>query len=433
MTEEVKVDLLIEKSKEGRYFKIPFHVPEKVCKIDIYYNYKRYEYTGNESSMTRKEINIIDFGLEDSNSCYIGSSGSDREHLWVSGYDSSQGFEKAETLMGEWNILVGAYKVEDSGVLVNYRIVFTKKERTLLKGDPHIHTSASDGNMSLDEIIAAAKSAGLDYVGITDHNNTTANRQIPWDTEITVLPGMEWTHYKGHALFLGWPGPFDSAMYANTSEDAALAMKKAMDMGALVSINHPFYPGCQWEFGFEETPFNCVEVWNGMPKASEAAALNWWQSALSSGRKIPILGGSDFHRLNLFAVVGTPTTWVYSESRSPQDIIWAMKAGRCFVTLTSQGPICDISCGEFFMGDTVEYENGKKVLFRFNGLSRGDTIKIYSSRGIEACIETAGEFKRCEEFDIRPNDFLRAEVYRTLLPGVPPVLAMVSNPIYFKK
>lgn len=430
MTEEIKLEIQMGKLKEGIYFKIPFDVPENVCKIDIYYTYKRFEYLENQSCISRQEVNIIDFGIEDSNGNYIGSSGSDREHLWVSGYDSSQGFEKIQTQKGTWNILAGAYKVEDSGVLVTYRIVFTKEERVLLKGDPHIHTNASDGNMSLNEVIAAAKSIELDYIGVTDHNNTTANHQILWDAGITVIPGMEWTHYKGHALFLGRKGPFDSAMYANTTEQAALAMKKAMDMGALVSINHPFYPGCQWELGFDDVPFNCIEIWNSMPKGSEMAALNWWQAALSSGKKIPIIGGSDFHRLSLFSVMGTPATWVYAVSKSPQDIIAAMSLGHSFVSLTSQGPVCDISCGEFFMGDTVSYENGKSALFTFNGLAKGDIIRIYSSSGIEATIETTGEFKRCEEFNIKPNDFLRAEIYRTLLPGIPPVLAMVSNPIY---
>jgi hypothetical protein len=430
MTEEIKVEMFVEKSMEGKYFKIPLEVPESVSKIDIYYSYKRFEYSENQNCTSRQEVNVIDFGLEDSGGNYIGSSGSDREYLWVSGYDSSQGFKKIEPEKGVWNILAGAYKVEDRGVFVTYKILFAKKERMLLKGDPHIHTDASDGNMSLSEVISASKSIGLDFIGIADHNNTTANRQIPWNSGISVIPGMEWTHYKGHALFLGKPGPFDSAMYANTSEQAIQAMKKAMDMGALVPINHPFFPGCQWELGFEKVPFNCVEVWNSMPKGSELAALKWWQAALSSGKKIPVIGGSDFHKLGLFGVMGTPTTWVYAQSKSPEDIVYAMRKGHCFISLTPQGPICDISCGDYSMGDTVAFESGKKALFTFDGLIKGDTIKIYSSRGVEFTIETTGEFKRTEEIDLKANDFLRAEVYRTLMPGMQPVLAMVSNPIY---
>ena len=39
-----------------------------------------------------------------------------------------------------------------------------------IRGILHIHTSASDGSSSLEEIVAAAKKMGLEYVGITDHS-----------------------------------------------------------------------------------------------------------------------------------------------------------------------------------------------------------------------------------------------------------------------
>ena len=42
--------------------------------------------------------------------------------------------------------------------------------RADLQGDLHVHTSASDGTASLAEMVAAAKSAGLAYVGIADHS-----------------------------------------------------------------------------------------------------------------------------------------------------------------------------------------------------------------------------------------------------------------------
>ncbi len=43
-------------------------------------------------------------------------------------------------------------------------------ERADLQGDLHVHTSASDGNDSLETMAAAAKSRGLRYVAITDHS-----------------------------------------------------------------------------------------------------------------------------------------------------------------------------------------------------------------------------------------------------------------------
>jgi DNA polymerase (family 10) len=39
-----------------------------------------------------------------------------------------------------------------------------------IRGILHIHTSASDGSSSLEEIVTAAKKMGLEYIGITDHS-----------------------------------------------------------------------------------------------------------------------------------------------------------------------------------------------------------------------------------------------------------------------
>jgi DNA polymerase (family 10) len=38
-----------------------------------------------------------------------------------------------------------------------------------LRGDLHVHTDASDGTASLEEMVAAARARGLEYIAITDH------------------------------------------------------------------------------------------------------------------------------------------------------------------------------------------------------------------------------------------------------------------------
>jgi DNA polymerase (family 10) len=45
-------------------------------------------------------------------------------------------------------------------------------EMTDIRGIFHIHTSASDGSSSLEEIAAAAKKMGLEYIGIADHSES---------------------------------------------------------------------------------------------------------------------------------------------------------------------------------------------------------------------------------------------------------------------
>lgn len=43
-----------------------------------------------------------------------------------------------------------------------------------IKGDMHVHTDASDGNCSIEEMVNAAEKAGYDYICITDHSKSSA-------------------------------------------------------------------------------------------------------------------------------------------------------------------------------------------------------------------------------------------------------------------
>jgi hypothetical protein len=53
---------------------------------------------------------------------------------------------------------------------------------------------------------------------------------------------------------------------------------------------------------------------------------------------IPV-GGSDWHRPGADALPGSPTTWVESASRDPQDIIDGLRAGRTAISASAQGPV----------------------------------------------------------------------------------------------
>lgn len=65
-----------------------------------------------------------------------------------------------------------------------------------MKADLHIHSSYSDGNMSVSEIIEYAKSKNLDIVGITDHDNLRSSEDISnLNSDILALVGVELSTY----------------------------------------------------------------------------------------------------------------------------------------------------------------------------------------------------------------------------------------------
>jgi len=65
-------------------------------------------------------------------------------------------------------------------------------------GDLHCHTKLSDGSMSIDDVLFYAKRAGLDFVGITDHDTMaglTRAAIIGKRLGIGVVPGVEFSCY----------------------------------------------------------------------------------------------------------------------------------------------------------------------------------------------------------------------------------------------
>jgi hypothetical protein len=102
--------------------------------------------------ISRTEINIIDLGLIAPDGSQVGTSGSDKLSVFISETSATPGYYPCKLTPGEWQIIVGAYKVAEEGVDVLYELAFTPKHLRLLKGDLHTHTFASDGVLSIGEL-----------------------------------------------------------------------------------------------------------------------------------------------------------------------------------------------------------------------------------------------------------------------------------------
>ena len=256
----------------------------------------------------------------------------------LSATSATPGYKPYPLVQGEWGILVGAYKVAPEGVTVTYELEFTMKHLRLFKGDLHTHTLASDGVLTLEELAAHALRHGLDFLAITDHNQPGHAESFPRIPGLTLIPGVEWTHYRGHANFLGVDQPYDGSFMANTPEEVSAHFQAARSRGAFIIVNHPFDEGSAFLFDLNALPFDCLEVWNGPMREANLRAMGLWQGMLAAGKKIPICGGSDYHRDSPFQILGGPTTCIYAASAGPCDILAALKAGHAFMTFAPNGP-----------------------------------------------------------------------------------------------
>ena len=104
---------------------------------------------------------------------------------------------------------------------------------------------------------------------------------------LTLIPGIEWTHYKGHANFTGVDRPYDGPFAANTPKEVAARFAAARARGALITINHPFDELCPFRFDIHSLPFDCVEIWNGPMRAFNLQAIGWWHSLLAARAQNP--------------------------------------------------------------------------------------------------------------------------------------------------
>lgn len=112
----------------------------------------------------------------------------------------------------------------------------------LERGDPHCHTTASDGLATPAELVAAAVVAGLDLIAVTDHDTMSAVAETTARGEaagLAVVAGEEVTcrwPEQTHVLALYLERPVRSGRSLQETVDAI------HDQGGLVVIPHPFMP-----------------------------------------------------------------------------------------------------------------------------------------------------------------------------------------------
>jgi hypothetical protein len=400
------------------------------------YRYDRYheQDMGVEkgSYTSRQEINIIDLGLIAPDGTQVGASGSDKTEIQISETHATPGYRSCPLVSGQWQILIGAYKVAKAGVTVTYELTFKPKHLRLFKGDLHVHTLASDGVLSVDELAQRARRHELDFLAITDHNQMVTRESLPQLPGITLIPGIEWTHYQGHASFLGVDQPYDEPFFANNFEGVQSRFNAARERGALITINHPFDEICPFQFDMNSLPFDCLEIWNGPMREANLRAVGFWNQMLIPGKRVPICGGSDYHRDHLFIFPGGPTTCVYARSASPADILSGLRLGHAYLTFAPDGPSLEVTAGEAILGDSVLFSNDREIQIFANGLLAGDVLQVVTAQGSTPLLKAEADGKFEGIYSLDEPGFVRIEVLRRFVPGLPLLPALISNPIYFK-
>jgi hypothetical protein len=109
-------------------------------------------------------------------------------------------------------------------------------------GDPHCHTTASDGMVTPAELVDAAINAHIDLIAVTDHDTMASVNEVQQRGEaagLIVVAGQEiTTKWPAQTHVMGWflEKPVKRGM---SLEDSVAAIR---DQNGLVIIPHPFMP-----------------------------------------------------------------------------------------------------------------------------------------------------------------------------------------------
>ena len=213
-------------------------------------------------------------------------------------------------------------------------------------------TASSGGELTPEQLAAAARKLGLDFIATTEHNQTETHGL--WGRyagdDLLVILGQEVVTRGGHWLALGLdPGQVVGWDYDANDEGAVdSCLREVHGADGLCVAAHPHAP---YDFGtllYSLDEFDLVEVWNGLWSSSrpwnadnEAALADWADSladAVARGHWRPAIGNSDIHMAD--QLLGTPHTVVMAEELSTRAILTGLRAGRSWI---AESPGIDLS------------------------------------------------------------------------------------------
>ncbi|RAG83452.1 histidinol phosphatase [Streptacidiphilus pinicola] len=210
------------------------------------------------------------------------------------------------------------------------------------RGDCHVHSVHSDGELTPEQLTAEALAAGLDFLATTEHNTAAAHGA--WDCArkagLHVVVGEEVTTWTGHWLALGIePGQVVDWQYGVREDVIGRHLAEARRAGGVCVAAHPHAPYPSGDFMFPLEYFDLVEVWNGLWRSdrpwnadNEAAVAEWGRrlavDVQATGGFQPAIGNSDAH---LPGQLGTPQTVVFAPSPRTPDLLAALRSGRSWI------------------------------------------------------------------------------------------------------
>ncbi|OKP83059.1 PHP domain-containing protein [Paenibacillus sp. P32E] len=237
--------------------------------------------------------------------------------------------------------------------------IYLARNKTVYKGNLHLHTTCSDGSLPAAETVQVFKEKGYHFICISDHDVYSRTDEFNTDHFITI-PGMErgglnpvpdkdpgyhfgvlddptaqpvqprFQHLERFPVPIPWEG----------DQSPQVLIDEMIAHGNLVIFNHPEWHLTRFEDMVNYDGFFAVEIYNHATEWSTVSSYGaaYWDHALQNGKRVYGIAADDSHghdRNWAFPEYGGGWVQVQSEALTPHDIVTSLKAGSFY---SSTGP-----------------------------------------------------------------------------------------------
>jgi len=330
------------------YIDHPFQVPEGASKVGLTFSF-------HKEVLAQLFISLHDPNSFRGNRMNPGAKGDVVLELWVAPDGASEGGMAGLLPAGEWRAQLDIealgeetdYRLEvyaefgpvPEPIVVNYPADHVvKPEAGWYKGELHAHSTESDGQLPVEDVVQAARDVGLDFLAMSEHFTISQWRKLAplVNDRLALLRSCEITSHHGHANLHGihkWVDVYVDrpGWDMNQAADAVHAQS------GLFCINHAFSGSLSWRaYDFDWSKADLLEIYHNLEGPNNNFQPPLWDHHLRVGRRLVGVGGIDTHHpLQGIHRLGQVVTWVHASELSEKGIIEGLRRGRVYA---SRGP-----------------------------------------------------------------------------------------------
>lgn len=234
-----------------------------------------------------------------------------------------------------------------------------------LRGDLHIHTDRSDGDETPSVVAGNYRSAGFDFISITDHHIYESSLEAidaykDIETNFKILPGEEvHNKYLGYFHIVNAGGKYSVNDILLSRQEEVIKEVAAIEktlVGVPENVNKSLIAWCKWIYDaikksggtvifphpywnvmmvnhvptklcmeiFKRGLCDAFEVIGGCDNIQNNLQISLYNEARANGIKLPVVGSSDAHHTS-FSNAHFDKNWTIAFVKENEDILDAIK------------------------------------------------------------------------------------------------------------